>query len=75
MLSAVEQGGPAVQAGLMSHDLVVALDGVAVTGVDDLVRLLDGNRIGKCVTMDVPRLGRVRSFEVMPTERSAPTSR
>jgi S1-C subfamily serine protease len=46
----------------------------AVTGVDDLVRLLDGNRIGMCVTMDVLRLGRLRSIEVMPMERSAPTS-
>jgi S1-C subfamily serine protease len=73
MLSAAEQGGPAAQAGLMSHDLVVALDGVAVTGVDDLVRLLDGNHIGKRVMMDVLRLGRLRSFEVVPMERSAPT--
>ena len=74
MLSVVEPGGPAAAAGLMSHDLVVALDGEPVTGVDDLVRLLDRNRIGRRVGIDVLRLGRLRSFEVTPTERSTPAS-
>jgi S1-C subfamily serine protease len=70
MLTSVEQGGPADRAGLLSHDLVVALDGARVTGVDDLVRLLDGSRIGKTVGVDALRLGRLRSFDVVPTERS-----
>jgi S1-C subfamily serine protease len=45
-----------------------------VTGVDDLIRLLDGSRIGKRVSIDVLRLGRLRTFEVIPTERSAASS-
>jgi S1-C subfamily serine protease len=73
LLSAVEQGGPASQAGLLSHDLVVRLDGEPVTGVGDLIRLLDRNRIGRPVTIEVLRLGRLRQFEVVPTERSAAT--
>jgi S1-C subfamily serine protease len=72
MLSVVEPAGPAGKAGLMSHDLVVALDGEPVTGVDDLIRLLDRNRIGRRVRIDVLRLGRLRSFDVTPTERAAP---
>ena len=74
MLSAVEPNGPAGNAGLMSHDLVVALDGEPVTGVDDLIRLLDRNRIGRAVSIDVLRLGRLRSFDVTPTERSTSAS-
>ena len=69
MLTAVDQSGPASQAGLLSHDLVVRLDGEPVTGIDDMIRLLDRNRIGKRVTVDVLRLGRLRSFEMTPTER------
>ncbi len=71
MLTAVERDGPADKAGLMSYDLVVRLDGERVTGVDDLVRLLDGTRIGKQVSIDVLRLGRLRTFELIPTERNA----
>jgi S1-C subfamily serine protease len=70
MLSVVEPNGPASNAGLLSHDLVVRLDGEPVTGVDDLIRLLDRNRIGKTIAIEVLRLGRLRSFELTPTERS-----
>ena len=42
--------------------------------VDDLIRLLDRNRIGKTVSVDVLRLGKLRSFAVTPTERTAPTA-
>jgi S1-C subfamily serine protease len=74
LLTAVEAGGPASQAGLMSHDLVVVLDGEPVTGTDDLVRLLDHSRIGRRVTLGVLRLGRLRSFTVVPTERAPAAS-
>jgi S1-C subfamily serine protease len=70
LLTAVEPGGPADRAGLVSHDLVARLDGKRVTGVDDLIRLLDHSRIGKAVSIDVLRLGRLRTFDVVPTERS-----
>ncbi len=71
MLTAVEQSGPASAAGLLSHDIVIRLDGEPVTGVDDLVRLLDRSRIGQRVGVDVLRLGRLRNFDVTPTERTA----
>jgi S1-C subfamily serine protease len=71
MLTAVERGSPADTAGLMSHDLVVRLDGERVTGVDDMIRLLDRNRIGKTVSIEALRLGRLRGFEITPVERSA----
>jgi S1-C subfamily serine protease len=71
MLTAIDQSGPASTAGLLSHDLVVRLDSEPVTGVDDLIRLLDGSRIGKRVAIDVLRLGRLRTFEMTPTERVA----
>jgi S1-C subfamily serine protease len=74
MLSAVEAGSPAYIAGLMSRDLVVQLDGEPVTGVDDMIRLLDRNRIGKPVKVEVLRLVRLREFEVVPSERVAATA-
>jgi S1-C subfamily serine protease len=71
MLTTIDQSGPASQAGLLTHDLVVRLDGEPVTGIDDMVRLLDRSRIGKRLTVEVLRLGRLRTFEMTPTERVA----
>ncbi len=70
MISALEPGGPAEKAGLMSLDTVVRVDGEAVTGVDDLIRLLNSERIGRPISVDVLRRGQLRSFEVSPRERS-----
>jgi S1-C subfamily serine protease len=69
IVTALESQGPASTAGLMTLDTIVRADGVAVTGVDDLIRLLNGERIGKRIAIDVLRRGALRTFEVMPLER------
>jgi S1-C subfamily serine protease len=69
MITATEPDKPADVAGLMSYDVVVRLGGEPVTGVDDLIRLLNADRIGRSVSVDVLRRGQLRSFEVKPTER------
>jgi S1-C subfamily serine protease len=45
-LRRVEPGSPAEQGGLQEGDLVLAIDGKPVAGVDDVIRLMDGDRIG-----------------------------
>ena len=69
MLRSAEEGGPASLAGLLRGDIVVGLAGQPVTGVDDLIRLLAGERIGQKLAIDVLRLGRLRRLELTPTER------
>ena len=71
VLTSVDQAGPAAAGGLMRGDIVVALDDTPVTGVDDLIRLLSGERIGRPATVDVLRLGRSKRFAVTPGERPA----
>lgn len=65
----IVSGGPAASAGLQSGDIVLAVDGHAVTGVDDLVRLLDSSRIGRELDITIVR-GEVRSIvRATPEER------
>jgi S1-C subfamily serine protease len=71
MITGTDPNGPAQAAGLMSYDIVVRLDGEPVTGVDDLIRMLNGDRIGCSVEVDVVRRGQLRSFRLQPAERQA----
>jgi S1-C subfamily serine protease len=75
-LIAVEPGTPAAEAGIRSGDVLLALDGEAVAGVDDLVRLLNGGRIGQPTRLTLLRGGSVQHASVVPVERvSAPSAR
>jgi len=46
-LRRVEPGSPAEKGGLQEGDLVLAINDKPVAGVDDVVRLMDGDRIGQ----------------------------
>jgi S1-C subfamily serine protease len=74
LLAQVEPDGPAARAGILPGDVVIRLDGVAIYGVDDLIRVLDRDRIGRTLKMDVLRLGRLREIEIHPVERKTAKS-
>jgi S1-C subfamily serine protease len=69
LLAQIEPDGPAAKAGLLPGDVVIKLDGVEINGVDDLIRVLDRDRIGRRLAMDVLRLGRLRGIDIDPIER------
>jgi S1-C subfamily serine protease len=69
MVTAVEPGSPAARAGLAQRDLVISLDGRPVTGADDLVRLLTGDRIGRAVELETLHGRERRRFQLTPEER------
>jgi len=71
MITTIEQGAPADIGGLMTLDVIVRVDGEAVSGVDDLIRLLNADRIGRPVTFDVLRRGMLRQFDIVPAERAS----
>ena len=71
VVTAVDQTGAASVGGMLRGDVVVSFDGEPVTGVDDLIRLLTADRIGQVATVEVLRLGRLRRFDVTPSERPA----
>jgi S1-C subfamily serine protease len=69
MVGTVEPGGSVDRAGVKPGDIVLAVDGTSVTGADDLVRLLTGDKIGKPVSLDVLRGGERMTISVVPQER------
>ena len=69
LLQQIEPDSPAARAGLLPGDVVIRLDGVEVNGVDDLIRILDRDRIGRSLAMDVLRMGRLRGIDIDPVER------
>ncbi|WP_439598851.1 S1C family serine protease [Falsiroseomonas sp.] len=69
LLGEVVKGGPADRAGLEHGDLLVAIGGQVVAGVDDLLRWLTGERVGATAEAVVLRRGDLRRLLVVPAER------
>jgi S1-C subfamily serine protease len=70
-IDAVEDGSPAALGGLARGDVIVAINGSPITGVDDLQRALTGDAIGRSVVLDVVRRERRFEVEAVPRERAA----
>jgi S1-C subfamily serine protease len=65
----VEPNSPAQRAGLQERDVIVALGGRAVSGVDDLHRLLVDEGIGSRLPLVVLRGAERRELSIVPDEQ------
>jgi S1-C subfamily serine protease len=64
----VVPGSPAANAGMRPEDLIVSVDEQPVSQVDDVLRLLVGDRIGKSLVIDLLREGRRVALRLVPVE-------
>lgn len=67
----VVDGSPAARAGLRPEDLIVEVDGVALSDVGDLQRLMVAERIGRGLSTRVHREGRTMELTLVPEELPA----
>lgn len=67
----VAKSGPAEHAGILAGDLVIALDDNSVLGIDDLLRLLNHERLQVDVKVTLLRKGERRERYVAAMERKA----
>ncbi len=72
-LLGVDQNGPAAHAGLLTGDLVIALDDKPVAGVADLMRLLDADKINRTVSVDLLRRSERLRLWIGPQDRALAT--
>ena len=68
MVISVEDGSPAKRGGLREGDVVIALDGQPIAGVDDLHRVLTDVRVGVGCTLTVLRATEKLDVRVVPEE-------
>ena len=64
----VQRGTPAHQAGVQVGDIIVGIDGVDVSNVDELQRVLDDTRIAKTTVARVLRGNQKLHLQITPTE-------
>lgn len=70
ILVSVEAGSPAEQGGLLIGDVLVHIDGEAITHIDALMSALRGNRIGQTVPVKVLRGGALTDLSVTISEKA-----
>jgi S1-C subfamily serine protease len=68
LVLSVEEGSPAKRGGLREGDIIVALEGQPVAGVDDLHRLLTEVRVGVSCSLTVLRWTEKLELHVVPEE-------
>jgi S1-C subfamily serine protease len=71
LVAAVSEDGPAARAGILVGDVILALDNQPITGPEDLMDLLVGDRVGKAATLRILRGGTPQEVPVTIGERIA----
>ena len=64
----VSKEGPAGRSGIENGDLLLRFDGKPVVGIDDLLRSLGAEQIGRQVPVELWRFGRLVQATVVPVE-------
>ncbi len=72
LITTIEQGSPAARAGLQPGDIIVAFGGQPVHGIDDLHRLLTGERIGTATTVAAVRKAERLELPITAAETARP---
>ncbi len=69
LVVAVAQGTPAADSGIMIGDIIARSEGEPMSNMRSLQHVLDGENIGKSITLDVVRGGRLLKVSVAVREK------
>jgi S1-C subfamily serine protease len=68
LVTEVTPGGPADRAGFQPRDIIVRIGDATVVSIDDLLRMLTDELIGRSTDVVVLRDGALRTLPVTPAE-------
>ena len=68
MVTSVEQGSPAKEAGLLIGDTILTLDGKQIEGLHDVDRILNSEIIGRSVKLSVLRGEKLTEINIVPIQ-------
>jgi S1-C subfamily serine protease len=68
LVVSIEQDSPALASGLSSGDIIVAFDGRSIAGIDDLLRALTEETVGKRSRITIIRRTEKMDLEIVPRE-------
>jgi S1-C subfamily serine protease len=69
LVTAIAPGGPADLCGILPGDMILAVGGRTVTGLDDLLRQLDYDAVDLATDFILLRAGRLLAVKITPRER------
>jgi S1-C subfamily serine protease len=69
LVTAIAPGGPADLCGILPGDMILAVGGRTVTGLDDLLRQLDYDAVDVATDFIMLRAGRLLAVKITPRER------
>lgn len=72
LIAGVTPGSPADKGGVREGDVLISIDGEPILGVDDLVKALSGDTIGRDTSLHLVGRHRTRIIDVTPIERMDP---
>ncbi len=63
-IAELDDGGPGEEAGLKVADLIISMDGVAISRSNDIIGVRDSHSVGDVITVVVSRDGEEMSFDL-----------
>ena len=69
MIVSLEPDGPAARSGVFLGDIVLKLEGQAITDTDDVQSHLGADRVGRQIEADILRGGSAMAIKIVPGER------
>jgi len=69
MIVSLEPDGPAAKSGIFLGDVLLKLEGQAITDTDDVQSHLGADRVGRQIEADILRGGSAMTIKIVPGER------